>query len=220
MRGGYLAALLGWACSAMTRPGRLDAGRVASVFGVTPGTVRRWVRQGLPSSRIEQLAGMVELPDEELLDRQRRERDEAVRLAREFREGAIAPTRAWSRQGWTGPHRVEVLQLEDRGFLLLARVSRVSDPQDRIRSHNRRYGAVLVDEAVFPSRFVAMAAKHEVLAAVADWRVLAPAGYLERGGTEVWLPGAPRPALSKVRRSLAAKQIGRPRPLKALRRGR
>lgn len=219
LRGDLLAALLAWGCSAYRAPGRVDADVVADVFGVSPQTVRRWVRSGLPKSRIEALAERVQFLDSEVLDRQRLQHEEAVRVAKEFHLGRMAPTRGWSRQGWTKPHRIDIIELQARGHLQVARISRVADPQDRIERNRYRYGGVLVDSCVFPSRFVAAVAKFELLEAVSDWRIDATS-VIDRNGTEVWLAGAPCPDLNRLKRSLAARGMGKPRPLKARRRGR
>lgn len=219
LRGDLLAALLAWGCSAYRAPGRADAVAAAVVFGVSPQTVRRWVRSGLPASRVEALAERVQLMESGVLESQRLHYEEAVRVAREFHLGRMAPTPRWSSQGWTEPHRIDIIELRDRGHLHLARVSRMGGSQTLIERNRHRYGGVVVETCIFPNRFVAVAAKGELLEAVLEWRVDGTS-VIDRNGTEVWLAGAPRPALDTVKRSLAARGIGKARPLKALRRGR
>lgn len=205
LHGEHLAALLGWAFTARRENGRVDAHLVASELGVSEGTVRRWIRAGLPKARLEVLQELIEIPND-VLEEQRRQVEYSIGVARALRAGTIVAQKGWSDNQWMSPHAVKVVELTQVGHLCLAQINRVGAKKTDLPA---KYGAVLLQSVVFPNRFVANAAKAEVLRAVNDWRVYVEEGVLDRGRTEAWVAGAAVPSLARLKRSLAARQIAR-----------
>lgn len=209
-RGQQIAEVLAWIAGARRANGRPDTRRAAELFEVAPCTVRRWIREGLPKSRVHDVESRISIP-EDVLELQRDQAELARERARDLSVKGYSPQPSWEKMGWTSPHLVEVVELSDLGHLRLVRLRRANAPAS---SRNRRYGARVLDVATFPNRFVAEAAKAVVLEAVSNWRVNVTGGVLVRGSTEAWLPGAPAPSLAKVKRSLAAQRVSSPRPRK------
>ena len=143
-----------------------------------------------------------------MLDQQSAKSEQAHRVAMALHEGRIAPEESWVRMRWMEPHILEVLQLELRGELCITQVSRADSIRNDRRLH--AYAVKVLDRQEFPNRFMAEAARYEVLEAVSQWRVRVTKSFLAAGGsTEAWVPGAPVPPLRRVKRSLAARGVAR-----------
>lgn len=190
---GRLGRVLSLTYDAFGKRGHVDAVRVSEQLGVTPGTVRRWVRAGLPARRRELFAARV-LPNDPALEQERRE----LAYAREALTdiyglgGPVNP--AWQEQGWLEPHVLAVVEI-DRLGICVPRIAR-ADGDQKTRERMRAGGGVIIDQDVFPNRFAAQVAKGELLALVAAWRVILPHGFINRGRTETWLKEAPRKRVS------------------------
>lgn len=190
-----LASVLANALEAFGRRTRLDANLAAKELGVSPSTVRRWVRNGVPERRRDQVAALV-APETAVLDRERRE----LLFAREALwdiAGRGAPiSDAWKRDGWLRPHLLTVVLLRDRGVLVV----RLTNPDSGEMSRRLRAdGGEVIEEVEFRNRFRAQVAKGELLEAVSPWRVIVPSGRMSRGRTQAWLASAPRPTLTWLR---------------------
>lgn len=190
-----LASVLANALGAFGRRTRLDANVAAKELGVSPSTVRRWVRNGVPERRRDQVAALV-APETAVLDRERRE----LLFAREALwdiAGRGAPiSDAWKRDGWLRPHLLTVVLLRDRGVLVV----RLTNPDSGEMSRRLRAdGGEVIEEVEFRNRFRAQVAKGELLEAVSPWRVIVPSGRMSRGRTQAWLASAPRPTLTWLR---------------------
>lgn len=184
---GRLGAALAAALGAPGVRGRVDARRAAEALGVSPSTVRRWVRDGLPVKRREQLESMM-LPAPAALAQERRELDYALEALRDIYGDSGAPLNpAWQEQGWLEPHVLAIVELE-RVHVFVARIGSV-DGDQRTRARLRA-GGVVVDQDIFPNRFAAQVAKGMLLEQVAAWRLLIPEGSVSRGRTEAWMAGA------------------------------
>lgn len=205
LKGTYLSAFLAWVHDARSSDGRLNAELVAAGEGVSAQTVRRWVREGFPVDRSPALWREVGMPLS-VLEEQERKARQAVEVARAFHRDELAPNVGWTESGWLEPHWVELVELDGRSHLCLARVTRAGA---EYRTRSTMYGARTLDELLVPNRFIADAMKHDVLDRVGPWRVRVQPGFIARGSTEAWLPGAPLPALKTVRRSLAARGVAR-----------
>ncbi len=186
---GRLGRVLSLAYDAFGKRGHVDAVRVSDRFGVAPGTVRRWVREGLPARRKAEFAALV-MPADPSLEQERRESAYAREALADIYGlgGPVNP--AWKKQGWLEPHVLAVVELSRLG-VCAPRIAR-ADGDQKTRERMRAGGGVIVDQDVFPNRFAAQVAKGELLALVAEWRVVLPHGLISRGRTETWLREAPR----------------------------
>lgn len=204
IKGRRLISLFAYIFGARANNGALRTELVAADLGVSPRTVQNWIRNGLPHKRAEQFRWVFAL-DDEMLHKQRQQAEYARQLALDLHRGVLVMTPMWEQQKWLEPHYVEIVELTGVSHLHVVRLHR----WDAERRDLARDGAVTVDEVKFPNRFTAAVAKYEVLEAVRDWRVLIPKHAVHRGGTEVWLEGAPRPSLQRLKRSLAARGVAR-----------
>lgn len=169
--------------------GRVDAVAVGELVGVSPSTVRRWVRVGLPERRREVFAARI-LPGDPALAQEARELAYAREALADIYGFGGPMNPAWKAQGWLEPHVLAIVELERLG-VCVPRIAR-ADGDQKTRERMRAGGGVVLEEAVFPNRFAAQVAKGQLLDEVGRWRVLLPEGALSRGRTETWLSEAPR----------------------------
>lgn len=186
---GRLGRVLSLTYDAFGKRGHVDAVRVSEALGVTPGTVRRWVRAGLPARRREVFAAVV-LPNDPALERERGELAYAREALLDIYGFGGPINLAWKEQGWLEPHVLAVVEI-DRLGICVPRIAR-ADGEQKTRERMRAGGGVIIDQDVFPNRFAAQVAKGELLALVDFWRVILPHGFINRGRTETWLKEAPR----------------------------
>lgn len=181
--------------SAFGRRGHVDTRLIAEHFQVSPGTVRRWIREGVPRSRVEALRELV-LPPATVL----RQEDIDLAYAREALwdiGGRGAPVSdLWVENGWLKPHSLAVVSFGDRQ-LCTARLGRTDG--ERTNARMRADGGEVIELVTFRNRFAAQIAKIELLQQVSEWRVSLPHAAVSRGHTEAWLASAPRPTLEELR---------------------
>ena len=189
-----LGVVLALAFDAFGRRGRADANKIAAAAGVSPSTVRRWIRGPLPERRRAEIARLV-LPPSSALEQEQRELSYARDALRDIYGLEATPVdEAWRRQGWLEPHLLAVVHI-DRLGICVARIAR-ADGDQKTLERMRAGGGVIIDQDIFPNRFAAQVAKGELLEQVAAWRVVLPHGTLPRGRTEAWLADAPRRRVS------------------------
>lgn len=168
----FARTVLGLAFDAFVHEGRLDAGVVASVFGVTAGTVRRWARTALPLSRRESIRSLISVPESVF-------EQEAVQL-RNAREAVATlalrgvQTREWISRGWTKPHVMYRVYFPRLG-VWIPRVARF-DTKTPSRITAGAGGGLIVGKEYFPTYFEAQVAKFELLRRCERWRVTIPEG--------------------------------------------
>lgn len=171
-----------------TRRGGPNTAAAAAELEVSRRTVQRWLRapasarapmSWVHAAAVRALAGI----DEQV----RRDEQRTAAYARDALERIALPKGrgvlpAWREQQWLDQHLVTITEL-DHGVLQasLTRVTSRSWPRD---------GQVVAFRVV-PTRFHAQLLVHEVLTAVAPWRVRGRALAPKQGSTRTWLPGAP-----------------------------
>jgi len=203
---GRLGVVLSYAFEAFGVRGHVDARKVGEAIGVTPGTVRRWVREKLPERRRADIERLI-LPTADALEQEERERAYAVEALADIYGRGRPTLEAWKEQGWLEPHVLAVVQLP-RLRVCVARIARV-DGDQKSRERIRAGGGVIVDQDIFPNRFAAQVAKAQLLEQLRAWRVVIPHGYVSRGRTESWLEEAPRPTVSWLVDNAPVKQPAR-----------
>ncbi len=191
--GERLALVLGlYHQGARTAVPRVDAKRVGASIGVTPGTVRRWVREQLPAKRVRDLEALV-LPSESALEQERRELIYAREAVEEINEPGRRINSAWKEERWLEPHVLGIVEIPHLR-VCVPRISR-SGGEKKVNDRARAGHGVVVQDYLFGNRFSAQVAKGEVLEALAPWRLVLPHGLLPRGRTEAWIADAPLPKL-------------------------
>lgn len=192
--GERLALILGFyhqgARSAITH---VNANTVGRSIGVTPGTVRRWVRERFPARRMHDLEELV-LPSASALEQEQRELAYARNAVEEINEPGRMKNPAWEEQRWLEPHVLGIVQFE-RLRICVPRISR-ADGEKKTNDRARAGSGVVVQDYLFGNRFSAQVAKGELLEALAPWRLVLPQGLIPRGRTEAWISDAPMPKLS------------------------
>lgn len=206
-----LASFLANALGTFGRRAFLDANSAAERLEVSPSTIRRWVRNGVPKRRRDQVAAIL-YPNKAILDQEHRELEYAREALWDISGRGAPVTAAWKKQGWLRPHLLTVVRLHDRG-ILLARITRPGSGEMSRRL--RADGGEVVEEEEFRNRFWAQVAKGELLEAVDPWRVLVQVGQLSRGRTQAWHEAAPRPSLTWLRKNPQVKiPVTKPRKKK------
>lgn len=177
---------------------------IARELGVSAGTVRRWIRDGIPKKRESDVAALVR-PSTELLAQERKELEDAQRVAKSLDAldaGAGVPM--WAAQSWLVPHRL-VLFRHDAYGVIVPRVS-VAESSAKARKHQLQglartanYARVVRAEWVFPSKYHAQVARLQLLEELLPYRVQLREGILDRGATQAWLSEARTPRLPWMR---------------------
>lgn len=193
--------------------GQLRTSEVAAELGVASSSVRRWIRDGVPAARVEQVEALVRPSARRLREEaaDRRNFAAAVEALDQLEPGA--PTPAWVHDGWGAPYRLSLVKLIELG-VLVPRIT--ADPPERAARRRllhgagrvQRYAAVVRSEWLFPSRYHAALARLELLDAVGSWRVQLREGLVDRGATQAWLLEAPTPRRTWMRRYRVRPQRG------------
>lgn len=178
--------------------GQLRTSEVAAELGVAPSTVRRWIRDGVPTARVDQVEALVRPTHRRLREEAADRTNFAHAVDALDKLGADAPTPSWVHIGWESSYKLSLVKLTDLG-VLVPRITAYppSEPAERRHRHGakrgQRYGQIVRSEWIFPSRYHAALARLELLDAVSAWRVQLRPGLLERGTTQAWLLEAPTP---------------------------
>lgn len=192
---GRLGTVLSNSYAAFGRRGRVDATRAAAQLGVSPSTVRRWVRHGIPARRLPEIQERI-LPPASMFTQEQRELAHARESLWDIVDRGAPVNPAWVKQGWLKPHTLAIVLLRDRG-VCVPRISRTGS--DRSGERLTAAGGIIIEQLEFRNRFRAQVAKGELLEAVRDWRIVIPSGQIHPGRTQAWLADAPRPSLDHLR---------------------
>ena len=115
-----LSQIMGAALGSFNRLGHVDAGTASDTFGVSEGTIRRWIRDGVPPRRIEHVIGLVRPPQGAF----EQERKDLV-----YARGAV--TKIETTGDW-GVKLAEVKSLSDISPWRMAVVLETSDQSARV----------------------------------------------------------------------------------------
>ncbi len=168
--------------------GKLSSKKVAAKMKVSPSTVNRWLRQGLPQKRQIALAKKIR-PSKNQLSQERLDLGYARASAIDVASPPEPLNPSWGLEGWLERHTLYVVWFPKLG-ICVPRISR--DGAARAEERLRSGGGIIIEKTRCKNRFVAEVAKGELLIAVAEWRVVLPSGILRRGRTQAFLKDAPR----------------------------
>ncbi len=183
-----------------TGRGHADTAATAAAMGVSQRTVQRWLHASsgravahISPARLEQLIGLL-LPSEETRRREDNQARYAIKAIAQLqlpRGRGVLP--AWTKQRWTEPHMVVVLEISEPRIRQIA-VGRLSLAKtDELARRGK-----IIDQAVVPSRFHATALVHQVLTDLAPWRFQAGTGAVAQGYTQAWIADAPPTHLTRT----------------------
>lgn len=200
-----LSQILAAALDSYNRLGRVNAHRAAAELDVSEGTIRRWVRDGVPAGKLHAVRDLVRPPQGAF----EQEYSDLVVGRDALKLIATDPERAdalWGALGWLEPHDLAIVRLSGAPIHVarLARHDRNSAGTTRLleggeKNEKRRYKPP-VALVTFPNRWAATVARLELLEDVYAYRVQLPEGKITRGAGKAWLADAPHKPLSSFRR--------------------
>lgn len=183
-----------------TSRGHTDTTAAAREMGVSQRTVQRWLHASsgravahIPPARLKQLIGLL-LPSEETRRREEQQARYALKAIEQLRlprGRGVLP--AWTKQRWTEPHLVVVLEIDEPRIRQLAAGRLSLAKTDELAKRGK-----ILDQAVVPSRFHATALVHQVLTDLGPWRFQAGAGAVVQGYTQAWMADAPPTHLTRT----------------------
>lgn len=196
MQGDRLRTLLRLALG--ERPdGRMYTSSVARELGVSPSTLRRWVRDGVPEARWQDVDALVR-PSPRVLQQEQIDLRRFVHERDAFADVDVKALPEWVHRGWEQPHRLSLVKIARLHVVVPRMTAHPPTPPARRRQlegvrAQDWYSQAIRSEWLFPSRYHAAAARLELLAGLSAWRVQLRAGLLDRGATQAWLDEAPTP---------------------------
>lgn len=201
-----LSEVLAATLNSYNRLGRVNAGTAAYNLGVSTGTIRRWVRDGVPAARRGDVIGLVRPPQGAFTQ----ERTDHLNARWALTKIADEPANAeglWGYKGWLNPHDLAIIAIDD----MPVHTIRLS-ATDRSKDSNRRLtaGGKIVSIVTFPNYFAAVRARAEILEDVYAFRVQLRNTHLASGAGKAWLADAPHKPLASYRKK-PRKQV-RPLP--------
>lgn len=191
-----LSQIMGAALGSFNRLGHVDADTAASTFGVSEGTIRRWIRDGVPSRRIEHVISLVR-PPQGAFTQERADllfaRQAVIKIATEP-ENATA---LWGYKGYLEKWDLAIIQINHMPVLTV-RMART----DRDRAADKRLaaGGKILEISTFPNYFAATVARSELLEDVYPFRVQLRNTKLASGAGKAFLEDAPRKPLRSYRK--------------------
>lgn len=200
-----LSLILGAALGSYNRLGNVNAGTASHILGVSEGTIRRWVREGVPASKQRTVVELVRPPQGAFED----EYSELLTARRNLdylEQNPAGAAELWGAKRWTEPHDLAIVNLAGEPFSVarIARHDRDAASTRRMlqggqKDAHRRY-LPPAEIATFPNYFAAAIARLEILEDVYPYRVRLADGRLDRGGAKAWLTEAPRKTLKSYRK--------------------
>lgn len=191
-----LSEVLAAALGAYNRLGRVDAGTAAYNLGVTPGTVRRWVRDGVPAARRADLIALVR-PPQGAFTQERTDHLNAIWALTKIADEPQNAEGLWGYKGWLKPHDLAIIAIKDMPVhtIRLSATDRSKDADRRLRA-----GGKILTITTFPNYFAAIRARAEILEDVYAFRVQLRNTHLASGSGKAWLSDAPHKPLSSYRK--------------------
>ena len=194
----YSRTVISLALDAYGPAGTLDARKAAAVAGVTPGSVRRWARKGLPLARRKPFWDVLAVSDL-VHDQERTQHALAIEGNATLHLKGVKATE-WRSRGWDQPHVLYVVWFPKLG-VWIPRTGALSE-KTLSRITAGAGGGRILARHIFPNYFAAQSARFQLLEDSAPWRVSIPAlesvegtGRLQ-GKSAAVLSGAGVPALS------------------------
>lgn len=185
------------------RAGELRTTETAANLGVSPSTIRRWVRHGLPESRLPAIDAQL-LPPPATLEQEAKDLARARGVVQSLRDVDDRTVPVWAAADWLTPHRLIVLKVPKWGVVvprvgMLPATALSRKEQLRGIPKATRYADVVRSEYWFPTKYHAVVARLELLGTMRAWRVHVAPSVLSRGATQAWLIEAPQPQRAWMR---------------------
>lgn len=177
-------------CYGPSSRGPIDVASVAEHVGVTPATVRRWLRRGDgPPSRVRatpprQRIIQLQRASEEVEVRNERQYTYALEASGKVERGDTIPP--WRTQGWLNEHTVAIVEVHGKPWHQVV----VTKANHRAMTELGRRAKIL-DTVTVPNRFWAQVVAHNVMVRQQHWRVHPAKSELAIGRTQVWMADAP-----------------------------
>ena len=191
-----LSQVMGAALGSFNRLGHVDADTASATFGVSEGTIRRWIRDGVPPRRIEHVISLVRPPQGAFTQ----ERADLLFARKAVAKIATEPENAtalWGYKGYLEKWDLAIISINHMPVLTV-RMART----DRDRAADKRLaaGGELVEISTFPSYWAAIAARSEILEDVYPYRVQLRNTKLASGAGKAFLDDAPRKPIKSYRK--------------------
>lgn len=185
------------------RAGELRTTETASDLGVSPSTIRRWIRHGLPESRLAEIDAQL-MPPAATLEQEAKDLARARGVVQSLHDVDERTVPVWAAADWLRPHRLILLKVPKWGIVvprvgMLPATALSRKEQLRGIDKNTRYADVVRSEFWFPTKYHAVVARLELLSTMRAWRVHVAPSILSRGATQAWLLEAPQPKRAWMR---------------------
>ena len=191
-----LSQIMGAALGSFNRLGHVDAGTASDTFGVSEGTIRRWIRDGVPPRRIEHVIGLVR-PPQGAFEQERKDLVYARGAVTKISTDTANAVALWGYKGYLEQWDLAIIKIKNMPVLTV-RMART----DRDRAADKRLaaGGELVEVSTFPSYWAAIVARSELLEDVYAYRVQLRNTKLASGAGKAFLDEAPRKPLRSYRK--------------------
>ena len=191
-----LSQVMGAALGSFNRLGHVDADTASATFGVSEGTIRRWIRDGVPPRRIEHVISLVRPPQGAFTQ----ERADLLFARKAVAKIATEPENAtalWGYKGYLEKWDLAIISINHMPVLTV-RMGR----NDRDKAADKRLtaGGKIIEIATFPNYFAAVVARSELLEDVYPFRVQLRNTKLASGAGKAFLEDAPRKPLRSYRK--------------------
>lgn len=190
--GQVMAAALG----SYNRLGHVNAGTAAEALGVSEGTIRRWIRDGIPASRVSKVIGLIR-PPQGAFTQENADLLYARKAVTKIANDLSNAEAIWGYKGYLEQWDLAIIKIKDMPVLTV-RLARA----DRDKAANKRLsaGGVITQTATFPNYFAAVAARSELLEDVYPYRVQLRNTKLASGAGKAFLEDAPHKPLRSYRK--------------------
>lgn len=191
-----LSQVMGAALGSFNRLGHVDADTASATFGVSEGTIRRWIRDGVPARRIEHVISLVR-PPQGAFEQERKDlvyaRDAVATIATEPQDAESL----WGYKGYLEKWDLAIIKINHMPVLTV-RMART----DRDHAADKRLaaGGKILEISTFPNYFAATVARSELLEDIYPFRVQLRNTKLASGAGKAFLEEAPRKPLRSYRK--------------------
>ena len=191
-----LSQVMAAALGSFNRLGHVDAGTASETFGVSEGTIRRWIRDGVPPRRIGHVISLVR-PPQGAFEQERKDLIYARSAVTKTRSEPANAVALWGYKGYLEKWDLAIIKIKNMPVLTV-RMART----DRDRAADKRLaaGGELIEISTFPTYWAAIVARNELLEDVYPYRVQLRNTKLASGAGKAFLDEAPHKPLRSYRK--------------------
>lgn len=190
--GQVLAATL----SSYNRLGHVDAVTAAQALGVSEGTIRRWIRNGVPPTRFARVIALVR-PPQGAFEQERKDLVYARGAVKKIAEDPTNATALWGYKGYLEKWDLAVINIRN---MPVQTVRMARSDRDKAATRRLAAGGEIVEITTLPNYWAAIVARCELLEDVYPYRVQLRNTKLASGAGKAFLDDAPRKPLSSYRK--------------------